>query len=145
MTTTSTTAKTTTTREHVAIVHAWVARALLDGTKTIESRFGRDKRPPFGRIAKGDTVYFRVAGGGYAVRAVVTRVQHFEDLSPKRVAELESRHRSAIGGDDAYWASARQARCGTLVHLRRCEAVDHGPELDRQRGDRRAWFVLTRH
>ncbi len=129
-------------RQHVAIVHPWVARALLDGTKTIESRFSRDKRPPFGRVAKGAEVYFRVAGGGYAVRARVMRVQCLEHLTPERVAQLEAEHRARIGGSDAYWQTARAARCVTLVHLRRCEPVDEGPILDRQRGDRRAWFVL---
>ncbi|UYV12161.1 MAG: ASCH domain-containing protein [Phycisphaera sp.] len=133
---------TTAVREHVAIVHPWVAEALLAGTKTIESRFSRDKRPPFGRIAKGADVYFRVAGGGYAVRASVGRVQSWENLTPQRVGEIEAEHRDQIGGDDAYWDAARNARCATLVHLERCEPVSQGPTLDRQRGDRRAWFVL---
>ncbi len=133
---------TTAAREHVAIVHPWVAEAILAGTKTIESRFSRDKRPPFGRIARGEDLYFRVAGGGYAVRASIKKVQCLENLTPTLVAEIENEYRDAIGGDDAYWQAARQARCATLVHLGRCEAVCEGPSLDRQRGDRRAWFVL---
>ena len=133
---------TTAAREHVAIVHPWVAEALLTGTKTIESRFSRDKRPPFGRIAKGEDLYFRVAGGGYAVRAIVKKVQCFDDLTPELIAGIEAEHRDAIGGDDAYWQAARKARCVTLVHLGQCERVSEGPILDRQRGDRRAWFVL---
>lgn len=135
-------AKATAVREHVAIVHPWVAEALLAGTKTIESRFSRDKRPPYGRIASGADIYFRVAGGGYAVRSSVKRVQCLEGLTPARVAEIEAEHRDQIGGDDAYWEAASGARCATLVHLGRCERVSEGPELDRQRGDRRAWFVL---
>lgn len=129
-------------REHVAIVHPWVALALLSGTKTIESRFSRDRRPPFGRVARGAEIYFRIAGGGYAVRASVKRVQCLDDLTPHRVSEIEAAHRDQIGGDDAYWDAARHARCATLVHLGRCQAVSDGPTLDRQRGDRRAWFVL---
>lgn len=134
--------KATAVPEHVAIVHPWVAEALLAGTKTIESRFSRDKRPPFGRIAKGADIYFRVAGGGYAVRASAKRVQCLEGLTPSRVVQIEAEHRAHIGGDDAYWEAARSARCATLVHLGRCEPVNEGPTLDRQRGDRRAWFVL---
>lgn len=129
-------------REHVAIVHAWVAQAILDGTKTIESRFSRDKRPPFGRIAKGDTIYFRVAGGGYAVRCTVQKVECREAATPGLIEDIESKHRDRIGGDDAYWLAARRARCVTLVHLHRCAAIEDGPTLDRQRGDRRAWFVI---
>ncbi len=128
--------------EHVAIVHPWVIDALLAGEKTIESRFSRDKRPPFGRIEKGHRVYFRAAGGGYAARARVARVQCLEGLTPKHVAEIEAERRDDIGGDDAYWSSVREARCVTLVHLAGCEAVGDGPSLERQRGDRRAWFVL---
>lgn len=128
--------------DHVAIVHPWVAEALLAGAKTIESRFSRDKRPPFGRVDKGADVYFRVAGGGYAVRASVRRVQCLDNLTPQRVSEIEAQHRDQIGGDDAYWEAARAARCATLVYLSRCEPVSQGPTLDRQRGDRRAWFVL---
>lgn len=128
--------------EHVAIVHPWVIDALLAGEKTIESRFSRDKRPPFGRIKKGHRVFFRAAGGSYAACARVARVQCLEGLTPQHVAEIEVEHRDHIGGDDAYWASVRDARCVTLVHLTGCEAVSDGPSLDRQRGDRRAWFVL---
>jgi len=128
--------------EHVAIVHPWVAEALLAGTKTIESRFSRDRRPPFGRVSTGDAVYFRVAGGGYTVLATVKKVDAYADLTPGLVKEIEAELRQKIGGDDAYWQSARRARCATLIHLHRCKAVRTGPELDRQRGDRRAWFVL---
>lgn len=129
-------------RKHVAIVHAWVARALLDGTKTIESRFSRDKRPPFGRIDRGATIYFRVAGGGYAAKARVARVQCIEDLTPEMVDEIEADYRDQIGGDDDYWQAARGARCVTLVHLSGCTTATRGPTLDRHKGDRRAWFVL---
>lgn len=126
----------------MAIVHEWVAHALLQGEKTIESRFARDRRPPFGRIASGDTVYFRVAGGSYAAHAVVRRVLCEQGLTPAKVRTLEAQHRSAIGGDEAYWRRARSARCVTLLWLGPCRPVDSGPTLDRQRGDRRAWFSL---
>lgn len=129
-------------REHVAIVHPWVIEALLAGRKTIESRFSRDKRPPFGRVEAGQRIYFRTTGGGYAARARIAEAECLEGLTEARVAKIEAEHRSAIGGDDAYWKSARRARCVTLVHLHDCEAVGRGPSLDRQRGDRRAWFVL---
>lgn len=129
--------------EHVAIVHPWVIDALLTGQKTIESRFSRDKRPPFGRIKKGHCVYFRATGGGYEARARASRVQCLEDLTPRLVDQIAAEHRDRIGGDDAYWEGVREARCVTLVHLTGCEAVSHGPSLDRQRGDRRAWFVLA--
>ena len=132
---------TTATREHVAIVHPWVAEALLAGEKTVESRFSRDRRPPFDRVVRGDTVYFRVTGGGYAVRAVVDRVECHEALTPAQVEQIESELRSRIGGDDAYWESARAARCATLVHLRDCIGVETGPQRDRQPGERRAWCV----
>jgi len=134
--------RATAVHEHVAIVHPWVAQALLSGTKTIESRFSRDKRPPFGKVVRGAKVYFRVAGGSYALRASVTQVQSLDNLTPELVSEIEAEHRNQIGGDDAYWEAARKARCATLVHLGRCEPVNKGPSLDRQRGDRRAWFVL---
>lgn len=129
-------------RQHVAIVHPWVIDALLDGRKTIESRFSRDKRPPFGRLERGQWIYFRAIGGGYAARARVARVQCLENLTPSQITDLRAEHGRAIGGDGAYWDSVRSARCVTLAHLERCEAVEQGPALDRQRGDRRAWFVL---
>lgn len=129
-------------KEHVAIVHAWVAEAILEGRKTIESRFGKDRRPPFGRLSRGDTIYFRVAGGGYAAKCRVKRVESHQYATPDLVADIEARHREHIGGDDRYWSAARRARCITLAHLHRVEAIDEGPDLDRQRGDRRAWFVI---
>lgn len=129
-------------REHVAIVQPWVIDALLAGAKTIESRFSRDRRAPFDRIAKGDLVFFRETGGTYAAQAEVRSVRSFGGLTPDKVAQIEGRHRARIGGDDAFWKAARAARFATLVYLHRCQAITSGPELDRRPGDRRAWFVL---
>jgi len=127
---------------HVAIVRPWAADAIERGDKTIESRFSRSRREPFGRVRPDDVVYFRVVGGGYRLRARVARVRSFADLLPEDVARLEARYRGAIGGDEAYWERAAAARFATLLWLADVGPRSRGPELPRRKGDRRAWFSL---
>ncbi|MEO1007241.1 MAG: hypothetical protein AAFX79_01610 [Planctomycetota bacterium] len=131
-------------RGHVAIVRPWVADAILGGSKTIESRFSRTRREPFGCLEIGEQVYFRVTGGGYVLRASVVDVASYEGLDAAAVADIEANHRAAIGGDDAYWEVARRARFATLAWLGDIHRVSTGPPLHRRPGDRRAWFAPRR-
>lgn len=61
---------------------------ILDGRKTIESRWYASRRAPWGRIKKGDTVYFKNSGEPVTVRAAVRGVLQFSGLSPAKVKKI---------------------------------------------------------
>lgn len=60
-------------RLHVAIIDAHAGRELLAGRKRVESRFSRQRRAPYGQVARGDQVVFKLVGGPLIGQARVAR------------------------------------------------------------------------
>ncbi len=49
-------------RKHLAIMHKSVIEAVLNGHKTVETRFSQHKIVPFGEVGIGDVVYMKPPG-----------------------------------------------------------------------------------
>ena len=83
--------------EHIAILsHKSVLDKILSGQKTVESRFSRLKSLPFGQINEGDKLYFKLSGGPVLGKAIVTRVEEYDNLTPGRVNELAKRYEKEL-------------------------------------------------
>jgi len=84
--------------DHVAIMKkSWgLTQKILTREKNIESRWYRVRYAPWGRIHKGDFVYFKDSGEPVILRARVQKVLQFQSLTPARVKELLQKY----GRDD---------------------------------------------
>lgn len=84
--------------EHIAIMKkSWgLTDKILNGQKKIESRWYTVKYKPWDRIKKGDAVYFKDSGEPVKIRAEVSKVMQFSDLTPERVKEVLDKY----GEDD---------------------------------------------
>jgi len=84
--------------EHVAIMRkSWgLTQKILDGRKKIESRWYSIKYRPWDCIKEGETVYFKDSSEPVKLKAEVSRVIQFADLTPKRVKEILDEY----GNDD---------------------------------------------
>lgn len=73
--------------DHLAIMKkSWgLIPKIIDGTKTIESRWYLKKHLPWGKIKKGDNLYFKNSGEKVSVRISVKGVKQFENLTPAKV------------------------------------------------------------
>lgn len=58
---------------------------ILNGEKTIESRWYKTKRAPWGKITAGETVYFKNSGESVTVKATVAKVLQFKNLNPEKI------------------------------------------------------------
>lgn len=105
------------TVSHLMIVHPRYAPDLISGQKSVESRLGKDRRTPFGRVNPGDLVYIKATGGPVFAAATVERVDEFEDLSSEDIEHLRTNYEDRIRGGEAYWASKADAKFATLVWL----------------------------
>ena len=132
------------TRTHVAVVHKKYAKHILDGKKTAELRLSKNRIAPFGRISKGETVYFKIASGSICARARVDRIEQFEGLTPKELKALRTRLNKVVLGDDSYWNLKQSARFGTVIYLAAVKPCDVGPDYSHARAanPRAAWLVL---
>jgi hypothetical protein len=127
-------------RQHVAIIDAHAAEALLAGRKRVETRFSRTRRAPFGRANRHDIIHFKVSGGAIIGTCSVTRVRTLADLTPSRITALRRELDRAVAAPYAYWAARRHCRYATLLWLSPLAAPPPGLRIPRQYGT--AWFTL---
>ena len=102
-------------KTHLMIVHPRYIAPLLSGAKTLESRLGHDRRAPFGKVSPGDIVYIKPTGKRVVAKAVVRRVDEFEDLTPEDVKNLRETYDDRIMGGDQYWQSKADSKYATLI------------------------------
>lgn len=83
--------------DHVAIMHkSWgLIPKISDGRKKIESRWSINKVAPWGRIRKGDRVFFKNSGEKVTAYATVSKVLQFEALNLAKVKRILRKY----GGD----------------------------------------------
>lgn len=125
---------------HVAVLHQRYLDAILDGSKTVESRLSRSRIAPFGVVRPGERVLFKASGGGFGAAAIVRRVEFHEALLPGAVRALRRRVGAEVGAPGAYWQAKRLARYATLIWLGDVEPLDQGPALPVLAG--RAWVCV---
>jgi ASC-1-like (ASCH) protein len=76
--------------DHVAIMRkSWgLLPKILDGSKVIESRWYKNKSAPWGKVNVGDSIYFKNSGEPVTVKAQVTDVKLFENLTHDKVEKI---------------------------------------------------------
>jgi len=104
--------------DHVAIMKkSWgLILKILSGQKKIESRWGINKCSPWGKVKVGDTVYFKNSGEPVTVRAKVSKVEQFSNLTPSIIRTLIKK----INGDMTW---AKNKRYCTLIYLKDVKEV----------------------
>jgi len=125
---------------HLAVLTEPFLGWLLDGTKTVESRFAKVRCAPWGVLAEGDIIAVKRPGAGITGAFRAGPVSSYR-LTPRLVAELRERYAAAIGAvDDEFWQ--QRAGCGyaTLVQVESARPV---PALPFPKKDRRGWVRLT--
>lgn len=85
--------------DHIAIMRkSWgLIPKILSGEKKIESRWYKNKSTPWGKIKTGDIIYFKNTGELVSVRAKVSKVLQFDNLTPKKVREIIIKYGRADG------------------------------------------------
>ncbi len=88
---------------HIAIMKkSWgLTQKILTGEKTLEERWYKFKRPPYGVVKAGDTIYFKDSGEPVSIKAQVTKVLQFENLTPEKSEEIVEKYAYAdLGGKE---------------------------------------------
>lgn len=137
-------------RVHIAIMRkSWGLTAkILKGTKTIESRWYRNKYRPWGEIEAGDEIYFKDSGEPVKIKATVDKVLQFEDLTSEKVVEILKKYGKADGlgidsGDfEKYFQMFKNKRYCLLVFLKDVREVEPF-EIDKTGfGAMAAWLMI---
>jgi hypothetical protein len=126
---------------HLAVLVEPFCSWLLDGTKTIESRFSRVRCAPYGALAQGDIVVVKKTGGPVTGAFQAGTVRSYQ-LTAARVAELRERYAAQIcARDDRFWADRAGRAYATLADVTHVRLL---PAWAFPKKDRRGWVQLTR-
>ena len=89
--------------EHLAIMRkSWkLTDKILNGTKKIESRWYKNKYPPWNKIKTNDIVYFKDSGDSVRIKTKVRKVIQYQDLNLVKVKDILERY-GDYDGIEAY-------------------------------------------
>jgi hypothetical protein len=124
---------------HLAIFVEPYLRFILDGSKTIESRFSSRSIPPHGRVGTGDIILLKGAGRPIVGWCRAGTVWDYE-LDPTSWAEIQDRFTPALRPQDGFWEARQAAQFATLIEVRDVNPISPTPIGKR---DRRGWVVLA--
>jgi len=126
---------------HLVILREPYLSRILSGQKRIESRFARDRRPPFARVNAGDILLLKRAGGSLVGLALVKHVIS-RALTPDVLDEIRHNYAADLAIDDPhFWQMQLHKRYVTLIWIDEVYPLSPIPLSHR---DRRGWVVIER-
>lgn len=127
---------------HLVLLRAPHYTRVLRGSKRVEARFCRVRRPPLLEVAPGDVLLFKRVAGGVGGWGWASAVDTFE-LSEGTAGAFRRRYDAALGfPGDAFWVSASTARFATVIALEGVRPL--AVPIRCSKRCRRGWVVLRR-
>ena len=102
---------------HVAVMVEPYLTRILEGKKTIESRFSRNRIAPHGRVHEGDIVLLKKSGGPIVGFFRVNEILSFKIDSPADLADIREQYATALCVNESLWESKRDSRFATLLPI----------------------------
>lgn len=120
--------------------------AILNGVKTIETRFSQHKISPFGLVSVGDLVYIKPPGEEIIGQFRVKKVFFFEGLTEPDFEKIFQDYGAKISTgkkqeDEKYFSDKKKSIYGTLIFIGDSERFITSP-LKIKKSDQRGWVVL---
>ena len=113
---------------------------VLEGRKTVESRFSVTRRAPYGRVDSGDVIFIKRSGGPIVGLCKVQHAWYYE-LDTDAWSLIKERFGHAIcASGEAFWESRRHACYASLIRV--AEVTPLTPIRFSKR-DRRGWVTLN--
>ena len=124
---------------HLAVFVEPFLGYVLDGSKTVESRFSVNRCAPFGKVSQGDVVLLKRAGGPVVGIARVRTVWSYE-LDKSSWTVIRKRFAAALRAQDPeFWERRQGASYATLMLLD--QVLELNP-VEWEKRDRRGWVVV---
>ena len=128
-------------KKHLAIFKGDGGQLILEGKKTVETRFARSKIAPFGVISTGDLVYIKPSGEEIIGQFKVKKVIFYDNLDSSDLRLLRNLWGEQITADEEYWKAHESSRYGTLIFIGQSSRFITAP-IKLPKKDLRGWVVL---
>jgi hypothetical protein len=126
---------------HLAIFVEPYLTAVLEGKKTIESRFAVTRRPPYHCIEPEDYILLKRSGGPILGLALAKSI-HFFRLSPAVLTDLRRRFAQQLFAQgDSFWTERADKHYATLIELGHVTGIE---PLSIRKRDRQGWITYDR-
>ncbi len=128
---------------HLAIFTEPYLTLVLDGLKTMESRFSTRNVSPFGKVSVGDFILLKKAGGPIVAGFLVDSVKYFSGLNLRKMMQIDSEYGAQIctKADPRFWEARIDAKYATLIKVGK---IKHFEQFETSKSDRTAWTVIRR-
>lgn len=128
---------------HLAVLLQPYLRFILDGSKTVESRFSKKRIAPFNSVSQGDVVLLKKAAAkGISGVCLVTQVWFYQ-LDTETWYEIRDSFTRALRAEDPeFWEQRKSAQFATLMRVSEVHSL---PLIEISKRDRRGWVVLHSH
>ncbi len=124
---------------HLAILVEPYLQFILDGKKTIESRFSVHRCPPYKGVHRGDVILLKRSGGPIVGLCQVADAWFYQ-LDPESWTTIKKDFAVAICAQDPdFWVDREAASFATLIRVKHVRSIAPIKYVKR---DRRGWVVL---
>lgn len=124
---------------HIAIMRERFYRAIIDGTKTVESRFSRNRCAPYQTVTEGDVIMFKKTCEPITALSKVESVWYF-DLRETPLESIVESYADQIAADDEFWDQKSHCAYASLMLL--TDTIEISPIKCHKR-DRRGWISMS--
>lgn len=124
---------------HLAIFREPYLRFILEGRKTVETRFAKCACSPYGRVADGDVLVLKRSGGPVMAICIVKKVWFYR-LASDSLDEIRKKFGEAICPAAAsFWKDRKDAAYATLILVGHVTPVQ---DVEIKKRDRRGWVTF---
>lgn len=117
------------------------AEKILNGEKSIESRFSKGKIAPFCIISSKDLVYIKPFGGDVIGQFRVKKAIFFDGLQPEDLKKIKEQYGEDLNVDENYWNKVKDSNFGTLIFIGSSARFITSP-IKIPKKDLKSWIVL---
>ncbi len=101
---------------HLGIFSEPYLTYMLEGKKTIESRFSKNKILPYNQISPNDIVFVKKSSGNVIAYFTIKEVLFF-NLSETSIGEIKAKYNKQLCVDDIFWLSKSHSNYATLIFI----------------------------
>ena len=124
---------------HLAVFVEPYLQYILEGKKTVESRFGVTRRVPYERVREGDVVLLKKSGGAVYGICELGQVWSYR-LDPTSWKEIKECFSAVLClSEDTFWKEKEKASFATLMRIRNTRAFK---PISITKRDRRGWVLI---
>jgi ASC-1-like (ASCH) protein len=124
---------------HLAIFIEPYLSYVIEGKKTVESRFGVRRNAPYGKVASGDIILLKRSGGPVVGLCKVSNVWYYK-LTEDSWKKLRKEFTNALCAQDpVFWENRASAEFATLMQISFVKPIE---PITYEKNDRRGWVVL---